>query len=464
MRDFPRLGPGRPRATPSRLLAEGRVRRRALWRLLRTFLALSAGITLAFLLLVGPGLNARARLLTVVLLAAFGALFLLAGAGGRGSPPFSTWAESGSRDVALWLFGGLDSPAAIAYTVVALGAALLFGTRGATVATALIVASCVGVAVADGRGWLPPSRAPGRRPPSAVFLASLLSLVGMALYATAELRHAIAGLRAEVQERRNAEERLRESEESVRSIVESSPMAILLYRLEPSGRLVLTGANPAGDRVLGIPVGPLVGLPIEEAFPGLVGTEVPDRYRRICAEGGSWTTEIEYGTTASGASTRSTPSGPRPGRWRSCSWTSPSDAGPRRSGAAARGAAPPVAEDGGGGPARRGHRPRLQQPAHGDHGPRRAAAPRAPGGRPAAAEGAARPGRRGAGRAPRPPAPRLQPQAGPGAAGGRPERPGVRDRADAPPAPRRGRQGGDPARSRPRPRARSTPRRWTRSS
>ena len=46
--------------------------------------------------------------------------------------------------------------------------------------------------------------------------------------------------------------------------------------------------------MVGTPVGPLVGRTIEEAFPGLVGTEAPDRYRRICAEGGSWETEIEY--------------------------------------------------------------------------------------------------------------------------------------------------------------------------
>ena len=108
------------------------------------------------------------------------------------------------------------------------------------------------------------------------------------------MRRAIAGLRAEVEERRGIEARLRESESRVRSIVESSPMGIHLYRLEGPDRLVLTGSNPAGDRILGTSVGPLVGRTIEEAFPGLAGTEVPDRYRRLCAEGGSWGTEIAY--------------------------------------------------------------------------------------------------------------------------------------------------------------------------
>ena len=184
--------------------------------------------------------------------------------------------------LALWLFGGFHGPSATAYTVVALGAALLFGTRGAAAAhrgdRRLGPSSSRSPRCGSGS---PPTRAPGPTTALFIFLASLLSLVGMALYATAELRHAIEGLR--------------ESEGRVRSIVESSPMAILLYELEPSGRLVLTASNPAGDRVLGIPVAALVGRTIEEAFPGLVGTEAPDRYRRICADGGSWEAEVEYG-------------------------------------------------------------------------------------------------------------------------------------------------------------------------
>jgi signal transduction histidine kinase len=197
--------------------------------------------------------------------------------------------------LSLWLFGGFQTPASSSYTVVALAAALLFGVRGTAVATALIVISSVGIAVAEARGWLPPSSPPATPVALGIFLSGLLTLVGMALYATAELRRAIAGLRAEVEERRAIETRLRESESRVRSIVESSPMGIHLYRLEHPGRLVLTGSNPAGDRILGTPMGPLVGRTIEEAFPGLTATEVPDRYRRLCAEGGSWRSEVAYG-------------------------------------------------------------------------------------------------------------------------------------------------------------------------
>ena len=264
-------------------------------RLLHAFVLLSGAVTLAFLVLTGALLEARARLLTVLLLAALLGIGALARAGWtRLAASFYLGGLWLFVTAALWFFGGFRTPASSAYTVMALAAALLFGIRGTAVATGLIVISSLGIAVADLRGWLPSSSPPSAPVALGVFLASLLSLVGMALYATAELRRAIAGLRAEVEERGAIETRLRESESRVRSIVESSPMGIHLYRLEEPGHLVLTGSNPAGDRMIGTPVGPLVGRTIEEAFPGLAGTEVPDRYRRLCAEGGSWQTEITY--------------------------------------------------------------------------------------------------------------------------------------------------------------------------
>ena len=264
-------------------------------RLLSVFLLLSGSTTAAFLVLAGSQLAAGARILTVVMLAAMLGIAVVARTGWtRLAASFYLGGLWLFVTLALWLFGGFQTPASSAYTVVALAAALLFGIRGTAVATGFIVISSVGIAVADMHGWLPPSSPPRTPVALGVFLASLLNLVGMALYATAELRRAIAGLRAEVDERRAVETRLRESESRVRSIVESSPMGIHLYRLEGPGRLVLTGSNPAGDQILGTPMGPLVGQTIEEAFPGLADTEVPDRYRRLCAGGDPWRTEITY--------------------------------------------------------------------------------------------------------------------------------------------------------------------------
>jgi PAS domain S-box-containing protein len=104
-------------------------------------------------------------------------------------------------------------------------------------------------------------------------------------------RMAVLGIFRDLTERREAEEAIRESERRFRSIVESNPAGIHLYRLDPGGRLIFEGANPAADRMLGVSHTSLVGLPIEEAWPGLVGTEVPDRYRAVCRDGASWSVE-----------------------------------------------------------------------------------------------------------------------------------------------------------------------------
>ncbi|MCK5352174.1 PAS domain S-box protein, partial [bacterium] len=49
-----------------------------------------------------------------------------------------------------------------------------------------------------------------------------------------------------------ARKALEESETKFRSIVESSPMGIHMYRLDNDDRLIFSGANPAADRMLGV--------------------------------------------------------------------------------------------------------------------------------------------------------------------------------------------------------------------
>jgi len=93
----------------------------------------------------------------------------------------------------------------------------------------------------------------------------------------------------------NAERLLRQSEDKFRRIVESSPLAMYFYRLEPDGRLILTGANPAADRIIGISHEQLHNMTIEEIFPKLKGTPIPEMYRKVAAgELGPQSFEIEY--------------------------------------------------------------------------------------------------------------------------------------------------------------------------
>jgi PAS domain S-box-containing protein len=88
---------------------------------------------------------------------------------------------------------------------------------------------------------------------------------------------------------------LAESEEKFRSIIQASPMGVHMYELKADGRLVFIGANPAADELLGVDNSQFIGKTIEEAFPSLVGSEVPERYRRAAAEGTPWrTSQINY--------------------------------------------------------------------------------------------------------------------------------------------------------------------------
>lgn len=93
----------------------------------------------------------------------------------------------------------------------------------------------------------------------------------------------------------HAREALEESEAKFRNIVESSPMGLHMYRLDEQGRLILAGANPAADKILNLDHSQLIGKGIEEAFPGLENTVVPNKYREVCLSGQPWHNEqLDY--------------------------------------------------------------------------------------------------------------------------------------------------------------------------
>jgi PAS domain S-box-containing protein len=108
----------------------------------------------------------------------------------------------------------------------------------------------------------------------------------------------IVGAFLDITERKQIERALSLSEETFRSIVKSSPMGIHIYRLEEDNRLVFIGANPAADRLLGVDHSQFIGKTVEEAFPLLAETEIPERYRKAARDGENWFSEqvnYEYG-------------------------------------------------------------------------------------------------------------------------------------------------------------------------
>jgi len=107
----------------------------------------------------------------------------------------------------------------------------------------------------------------------------------------------------DITERAVAQSALAEAERRADALFQHSPLGVHLYRLAPSGQLLLLAANPAADAILGRDHAPLVGQPLETAFPEISGPEVRQRMARACAEGESWRTG-EHGSgeiQASGA-------------------------------------------------------------------------------------------------------------------------------------------------------------------
>lgn len=89
----------------------------------------------------------------------------------------------------------------------------------------------------------------------------------------------------DVTQLRKARERARVSDERLRNVVEHAPVGVHMYDLHGDGALVFTGANPTADQLLGIAHNQLIGRTIEEAFPGLRDTAIPDAYRTVIRTG-----------------------------------------------------------------------------------------------------------------------------------------------------------------------------------
>jgi PAS domain S-box-containing protein len=85
------------------------------------------------------------------------------------------------------------------------------------------------------------------------------------------------------------------AEEWARRLVQSVPIGMHMYELSADGELRFTGANPAADEILGVDNRRFIGKVIEDAFPSLAETGLPQVYRRVASEGATWhTDQITY--------------------------------------------------------------------------------------------------------------------------------------------------------------------------
>ncbi|MFO7370343.1 MAG: PAS domain S-box protein [Bacteroidales bacterium] len=87
-----------------------------------------------------------------------------------------------------------------------------------------------------------------------------------------------------------AKEKAEKSERLFRRLIENAPWGMHFYKLE-NDSLIFTGANRTADKLLHVDNSQFIGKTIEEAFPPLVQTEIPLRYREAAEKGYLWKTE-----------------------------------------------------------------------------------------------------------------------------------------------------------------------------
>jgi PAS domain S-box-containing protein len=88
---------------------------------------------------------------------------------------------------------------------------------------------------------------------------------------------------------------LEESERRLHDLFEAAPYGAHQYELQSGGRLVFCGYNKAADRILGVDHSQYLGKTIEDAFPQLRETELPEAYRSVASDGKTFeSVHVEY--------------------------------------------------------------------------------------------------------------------------------------------------------------------------
>jgi PAS domain S-box-containing protein/putative nucleotidyltransferase with HDIG domain len=94
-----------------------------------------------------------------------------------------------------------------------------------------------------------------------------------------------------ITKRKRLEGEAADRETWLRALLDNAPYGAHMYELLPGDRLIFIGYNARAAEMLKIDHEPLIGLTMEEAFPGNVGSEASEAYRRVAREGGTWSTE-----------------------------------------------------------------------------------------------------------------------------------------------------------------------------
>ncbi|NWG28187.1 MAG: PAS domain S-box protein [Ignavibacteriaceae bacterium] len=88
-----------------------------------------------------------------------------------------------------------------------------------------------------------------------------------------------------ITQKKEAEKALNETTRKISQILDASPYGVHIYELNEKDELIFSGFNSAANKILGIDHSELINKKLEEAFPDLINTDVPDVYRKIARNG-----------------------------------------------------------------------------------------------------------------------------------------------------------------------------------
>ncbi len=86
-------------------------------------------------------------------------------------------------------------------------------------------------------------------------------------------------------EQKAAEQALRDAERRVQSILDAAPFGTFVFELRGNGDLVFVSGNRSAEKILGTSCAGFAGRTVEDAFPELAATGIPDAYRAAARTG-----------------------------------------------------------------------------------------------------------------------------------------------------------------------------------
>jgi PAS domain S-box-containing protein len=238
-------------------------------------------VSLVALCLMLPSYTARFLALGVGILVVSAASFVLNRAGRQTAAAWlliaGLWVVGSA---AAWTAGGITNTAMASLIVLVAAGGVMLGWRTGLALAAVGVGTVCLIAYAGTSGLLPAPALVQTPWVRAVWLCDfiIMTAVAMVLFArdlTSARDRAVADVN-----------RIARSEQAMRAVMDNAPFGAHMYRLEEDDRLVFVGYNRKAEEMLDFDHAPLIGRTLEEAFPGNVGTDTPEGYRRVAREGG----------------------------------------------------------------------------------------------------------------------------------------------------------------------------------